>query len=189
MRRYLPLILGCALGLILATGVIQATGGSSEPEGPPFVLEESLATLEGAPAPLADLHAQASELLDGSVKKRLAELEGHPVVVNKWASWCGPCRAEFPVFQRAATQLGKEVAFLGINASDNREDAGAFLDKYPLPFPSYVDPQEKAARALGLSNSYPMTAFYDAKGKRTFVHQGQYESVGDLREDIERYAR
>lgn len=189
MRRALPLILGLGLGLILAIGIFQATGGTEEEKAPPFSLEQSLAKLRGAPEPLAGLHAQASDLVEGSVEKRLAELKGHPVVVNKWASWCGPCRAEFPVFQQVATELGKEVAFLGINASDNREDAADFLRQFPLPFPSVVDPSEAMARKAGMPANYPMTAFYDARGKRTFVHQGQYRSAGDLRADIERYAR
>ena len=80
----------------------------------------------------------------------VAELEGHPIVINKWASWCRPCRAEFPIFQQVATDRGKEVAFLGVNAADKRPAAEKFLAERPLPYPSYEDPDEDiAARARG----------------------------------------
>ena len=133
--------------------------------------------------------SQSAELRDESLTERIEALRGHPIVINKWASWCGPCRAEFPIFQKVSTDLGKEVAFLGLNAGDNRQDAAAFLEKFPIPFPSVVDPAEKQARKVGLPANYPMTAFYDAAGKRTFVHQGQYRTEADLLADIEKYAR
>jgi thiol-disulfide isomerase/thioredoxin len=188
MRRWLPILAGLALVAVLVVGILQA-GGPAEEKGPKFDLEQALSELRTAPAPLGGLHAQANDLVDGDVRERVKELRGHPVVVNKWASWCGPCRAEFPVFQQVSTELGKEVAFLGLNGKDNRGDAQEFLAKFPLPFPSYVDPEEKVAREIGLGVNYPMTSFYDASGKRTFVHQGQYHSAADLRADIEQYAR
>src|SRR5687768_1511993 len=102
MRRSLPFILGAAVIAILVIGLIQASSGDREDEGPPFVLGDALQQLEGAPAPLAALHAQPAELVEGDFEDRLAELKGYPVVVNKWGSWCGPCRAEFPIFQRVS---------------------------------------------------------------------------------------
>jgi thiol-disulfide isomerase/thioredoxin len=192
MRRAPAFVLLAVVVAALAIGLVQAGGGGSDEKAPPFSLEDSLARLKGAPAPLAGLHGQANGLLDGEAgafKRQMASLKGHPVVVNKWASWCGPCRAEFPVFQKVSTDLGKEVAFLGLNSGDNRDDATAFLKKFPIPFPSVVDPAERAAREAGLPANYPMTAFYDESGKRTFVHQGQYRTEADLLADIEKYAR
>ena len=189
MRRALPFVIAAAVAAMLVVGLLQAGGGEQEEKAPAFALEPALARLDGAPAPLSDLHAQAARLGDAPVQRQLEALRGHPVVINKWASWCGPCRAEFPIFQRVSTDLGREVAFLGLNSGDNRGDAAEFLRKFPVPFPSFVDPAEKQARAVGLPANYPMTAFYDASGKRAFVHQGQYRTEADLREDIERYAR
>ncbi len=177
------------LTAVLAVGLSQAGGGDSE-EAPPFDLQGALARLEGAPEPLAGLHEQSSELLDGGVpafEGRMKELRGTPVVINKWASWCGPCRAEFPVFQRVATERGREVAFLGSNSRDSTQPARDFLAEYPIPFPSYRDPDEKIAGKIKAPANYPITVFVDARGRTAFIHQGPYETDRDLIADIDRY--
>ena len=193
MRRALPFLAAAALVAVLVVGLAQ-TGGNAGPADAPrpgsFDLPGAKQRLAGAPAPLAALHRQSAELLDGGVRAfeaRLDELRGRPVVVNKWASWCGPCRLEFPFFQEVATERGKQVAFLGLNSRDSRADAAEFLTRYPVPFPSYVDPEERIARAIGAPANYPITVFYDGNGKRAFVHQGGYKSKSDLVADIERY--
>jgi cytochrome c biogenesis protein CcmG, thiol:disulfide interchange protein DsbE len=190
MRRALPWILGVlALTAVLVVGLGQAGGGSDE-EAAPFDLDAALRQLDGAPPPLASLHEQSSELLDGGVpafNRRLAELRGRPVVINKWASWCGPCRAEFPVFQRVATARGKEIAFLGVDAKDSTDPARTFLAEYPIPFPSYLDPDERIAHEIRAPANYPITVFLDERGETAFIHQGPYETEADLTADIERY--
>jgi cytochrome c biogenesis protein CcmG/thiol:disulfide interchange protein DsbE len=194
MKRAVPWILGVLiLAAVLVVGLSQAGGGNDEQEATPaapFDLDAARAQLEGAPAPLAELHEQSSQLLDGGVpafEKRLDELKGTPVVINKWASWCGPCRSEFPVFQRVATERGREIAFLGVNSHDSTQPARDFLAEYPIPFPSYVDPDEKIARAIKAPANYPITVFLDERGKHAFIHQGPYESEQDLTADIDRY--
>jgi thiol-disulfide isomerase/thioredoxin len=188
MRPPLSLILVAVVATVLVIGLTQA--GSKKSDAPPkYVLSDGLKALHGAPAPLAALHAQAAQLLDGGFAKRLDALKGHPVVVNKWASWCGPCRAEFPIFQQISTKLGKQVAFVGINGPNNHDDALEFLREFPVPFPSYEDKNGKLARANGAGVNFPTTVFYDSAGKRAFVHQGQYRTEAALTADIERYAR
>jgi thiol-disulfide isomerase/thioredoxin len=191
VKRALPWILGVLmLTAVVVVGLSQAGGGGEEEPAPAFDLDAALARLEGAPAPLAALHRQSSKLLEGGVpafEKRLRELRGTPVVINKWASWCGPCRAEFPVFQRVATARGKEVAFLGSNSGDSTDPAREFLAEYPIPFPSYLDPDEKIARAIEAPANYPITVFVDARGDTAFIHQGPYETEQDLNADIDRY--
>jgi cytochrome c biogenesis protein CcmG/thiol:disulfide interchange protein DsbE len=130
VKRYLIPAGAIALVAVLAIGLSQAGGGgggSSKSLGGSCTAPRAPA---GAPAPLASLYKQACQLLPGgpkAFKDRLASLRGYPVVVNKWASWCGPCRAEFPLFQRATRTLGRQVAFLGVNSNDNNGDAGRFL--------------------------------------------------------------
>jgi cytochrome c biogenesis protein CcmG, thiol:disulfide interchange protein DsbE len=194
VKRALPWILGVLiLTAVLVAGLSQAGGGGEDESGSeaaPFDLQAALAQLEGAPPPLAALHEQSSQLLDGGVpafERRLEELRGTPVVINKWASWCGPCRAEFPVFQRVATERGKEIAFLGSNSGDSTQPARDFLARYPIPFPSYLDPDEKIARAIKAPANYPITVFVDGKGRTAFIHQGPYETEQDLTADIDRY--
>ena len=191
MRRFAAILAGLALVAVLAVGLNQAKGGSgSDAKDEKFDLGRAKQQLAGAPAPLASLHAQSSQLLPGgpeAFRKRMAGLRGYPVVVNKWASWCGPCRTEFPIFQRQATVQGKKVAFLGVNAGDSTGPAERFLREKPLPFPSYVDKDEDIAKTIQAPANYPITVFFDKDGRLAYVHQGGYRTESDLVDDMQRY--
>lgn len=119
---------------------------------------------------------------------RMKELRGLPVVVNKWASWCAPCKVEAPVLQQAAKELGDRVAFLGVNMFDSASGAKGFLDEFPLPYPSYRDPDFAISKAFPPVKSAPVTNFYAADGRLVRVQPAQLDSVAELRETIERYA-
>jgi cytochrome c biogenesis protein CcmG/thiol:disulfide interchange protein DsbE len=111
------------------------------------------------------------------------------VVVNTLASWCGPCRFEFPWFQSLAQQRGGQIAFLGVNANDSGGSAKQFLSELPLPYPSYSDPYLKIAQELGgPPQAFPTTAFFDRSGKRVFSHPGVYPNEQALIADVNRYA-
>jgi cytochrome c biogenesis protein CcmG, thiol:disulfide interchange protein DsbE len=190
VRRLLWIIAAVALAGVLAIGLSQAGGDVETTEAPPFDLEAAQRQLTGAPAPLAALHEQSNELLDGGTKafeRRIDQLEGHPAVVNKWASWCGPCRSEFPVFQEVATERGKEIAFLGVNSKDKRPAAEKFLAERPLPFPSYEDPDDEIASGIDAAKVAPVTVFIDERGEIAFVHTGEYRDAQELEADIDRY--
>jgi cytochrome c biogenesis protein CcmG, thiol:disulfide interchange protein DsbE len=193
MRRLLAVLAALALVVVLVVGLNQAGGGDSGASSrKPFDLAKAKRELAGAPAPLAALHAQSAQLLGGgrpAFRRRLAKLEGYPVVVNKWASWCAPCRTEFPIFQSESVAKGKRVAFLGINAGDSRDPARRFLRASPLPFPSYVDPDEKIAKSIQAPANYPITVFFDARGREVYTHQGGYRKQADLAADLKRYLK
>jgi cytochrome c biogenesis protein CcmG/thiol:disulfide interchange protein DsbE len=190
VRRLVTALAAVLLAALLVVGLTQAGGGESPP--PPrrsFDLAQARHALAGAPAPLAALHDQSARLLAGgrsAFRKRLARLTGHPVVVNKWASWCNPCRMEFPIFQSQATEHGKQVAFLGVDSRDSSGPAARFLHQMPLPYPSYSDPDGKIADLLGPAG-FPVTAFFDQRGRLAYLHQGGYRHESDLADDIRRY--
>ena len=191
MRRLVVIFAALALVALLVIGLTQAgSGDSGASSGPSFDLAKAQRELAGAPAPLAALHDQSGKLLGGgpsAFRKRMEELKGYPVVVNKWASWCAPCRTEFPLFQSQATAKGKRVAFLGLNAGDSSDPARRFLRATPLPFPSYVDPKEAIAKTIRAPANYPITVFFDARGKLVYAHQGGYRREADLAADLKRY--
>ena len=193
MRRLLAWIIGAiALAAIVFVGLRQAPESRtpSEPKVSKISPAELHAKLDGAPPALAALHAQANDLLPGARKglqARVSALRGHPVVVNVWAAWCVPCRSELPVIQRASLDYGKRVAFVGVDLADNRGAARKLLRDIPLTYPSYEDPDGKVAKGFQLVGP-PSTIFYDARGKQTYIHQGQYLDRAQLNEDIKRYA-
>jgi thiol-disulfide isomerase/thioredoxin len=177
-----------AAGLVaIALGVSGCGEASGEGGAHPDYVE----ALRGSPPPLADLHAEGNRLLGGGVdayEKRIAALRGYPVVVNVWASWCGPCRFEFPTLQKLSADYGKRVAFLGINSQDSDDAARTFLSEDPVPYPSYTDRDKDVARSIGADLGLPDTAFYDRHGELVNLKQGPYSDPGELRADIERYA-
>ena len=173
--------------------VFGACGGDDDAGNPDSELtpEQAAVPLEGAPPELARLRDEANQLLPGGVdalEERLAELEGTPVVINKWASWCGPCRFEFPFFQSQATKHGDEIAFLGVDSEDPEDAAVTFLEELPVPYPSYSDPESEIAESLDADREFPATVFIDSSGEQVFVHRGGYASEDDLIADIDRYA-
>jgi len=177
----------CALAL---AGLVAGCGSRQAQVSAPTPAQAAKA-LAGSPAPLAALHAQANELLDGGAhafQARLRSLRGRPVIVNKWASWCGPCRFEFPWFQQTSVRFGRQVAFVGIDGGDTGANARAFLRTRWLSYPSYADPHEQISRTLDAPNNYPITVYLDRAGKIAFVHQGQYRDEAALVADVRRYA-
>jgi cytochrome c biogenesis protein CcmG/thiol:disulfide interchange protein DsbE len=176
---------------LLLAGLVLAGCGAGQAKSAPPSASSVAAAFRRSPPPLASLHAQANRLLAGgprAFRSRLAGLRGYPVVVNKWASWCGPCQTEFPAFQQAAVKYGREVAFVGIDGKDSNGSAAAFLKQFPVSYPSYVDPQEDIARTIQAATYYPQTVYFDKRGKPVFDHAGPYTSASALERDIRRYA-
>ena len=103
---------------------------------------------------------------DGETVK-LSDFRGKPVILNIWASWCGPCKHEMPDFQAKYEELGDEVHFLMINATDGKretvEKAKAFIEEQGYDFPVYFDTMQEAAVGFG-ANAIPKTFFINADG-------------------------
>jgi cytochrome c biogenesis protein CcmG/thiol:disulfide interchange protein DsbE len=186
--RFRPflLLVGLVLTVALAGGCGSSPSGDYRGSHPNYAK-----ALAGAPAPLAALHKQANDLLPGgqeAYEKRLAQLRGYPVVVNAWASWCGPCREEFPTLQQLSARYGKQVAFLGVNSEDSNDAAATFLREAPLSYPSYTDPHKEIVDGIGPFLGFPETAFYDKSGELLYLKHGPYSHASELEEDVRRYA-
>ena len=176
-KHLIALVGALALAAVLVVGLVQLAGSSS-PSGtsaggsgsPPRRCRRAWSARR---APLAALHAQAERAAGRRRAARCgracAALQGWPVVVNKWASWCAPCKAEFGVFQRAAADLGRKVAFIGIDSGDtSRADALAVPALLPGELPQLLRPVSGQTSAWKSSDStlMPATVFYNRRGER-----------------------
>lgn len=98
---------------------------------------------------------------------KLSEFEGKPVVLNFWASWCGPCKSEMPEFETAYQTYGDSIHFLMVNLTDGYqesvESAKGFIEKSGYSFPVYYDTSYEAAKAYSVY-AVPVTYFIDEEG-------------------------
>ena len=109
---------------------------------------------------------------------QLSDYFGKPIVLNFWASWCPPCKAELPAFHTVHEQLGDDVVFLMINATDGmretKEKAKELIDEEGYTFPVYYDTELEASYVYGVS-SLPATVFIDKDGNIVTAAVGQID--------------
>lgn len=158
-RLPLPYLVAAAvLPLVLAGGLLVVLAGRLPATSP---------TAIGQPAPdfsLADL--------DGN-PVALADLRGRPVVLNFWASWCGPCVEEFPLLQAAAEEYADEgLVVIGVVYQDRAEAARAFMERMGATWPAAMDPGEQVAAAYGVLGP-PETYFIARDGTISARQFGQ----------------
>ena len=151
-------LLRALLGLLLVTSA---------------TLASAVATV-GAAAPDFTLRT-----LSGS-NMRLQEQRGQVVLVNFWATWCGPCRKEMPHLNRIADKYKSSgLVLLGVNVDDDVRNAADLSAKLGVKFPVLLDTDKKVSRLYDL-NSMPSTMVIDRSGKVRFVHRGYQDGYEDL---------
>ena len=143
-------------GALLAVRVF--SNGSGVPSG--AVIEDFVSTpvAEKRPAPSFDLPS-----LTGSGRVSLAGYRGRIVVLNVWASWCGPCRAEAPELESVAKE-DRDVVVVGVDHEDARGDAVDFRRRFGLTYPMAFDPRGSVAAAYG-TLGLPSTYVIDPSGR------------------------
>lgn len=134
-----------------------------------------------APAPLVGRAAPAFTLpaVDGSARVSSGRFRGHPMVINFWASWCAPCRAEFALLRDARDRHADQgLVIVGVLFQDSRERGRDFLRETGATWPNGVDGEARTALAYGV-RGLPQTVFVGADGRVTGVVFGELTS-GEL---------
>jgi cytochrome c biogenesis protein CcmG/thiol:disulfide interchange protein DsbE len=176
-RRLVGLIVGAVIAALiiglLVVGLLARGNATS--------IDDALATGQRPPAPNITLPVLVSGagLPPVGQTASLASLKGTPVVLNLWASWCGPCRDEAPIFEKAWDKYkGKGALVLGLDLQDLSENALAFVKKYDITYPSLRDGTDASKRDLE-ATGVPETFIIDRKGRIALHITGQ---VTDLRQ-------
>lgn len=107
----------------------------------------------------------------------LASELGGPAVVNLWATWCAPCRAEMPAFEAVHADIGDEVRFVGINEGDEGPAAAAFVAEVGVTFDQYLDLDGGLTDGLRIAG-LPATVVLDEDGSVLTVHNGALTEDG-----------
>jgi thiol-disulfide isomerase/thioredoxin len=156
---------------VLVLVVVAAASCTRTPA--PATPTEPIPAINATSASLLPTTADALPSLDASqFAALLGQLKGTPVVVNFWASWCTPCRAEAPLLRDAHAQYGRHIQFVGVDMQDARDGAERFIHEQGLTYPSVFDP----TNTIGLNYdlvSPPMTLFYNRGGALVATVPGQ----------------
>jgi cytochrome c biogenesis protein CcmG, thiol:disulfide interchange protein DsbE len=151
---------GLMVGVLLAAVVLFAAAPGEAINAPP--------PATGKPVPEFSLNS-----LQGAAVK-LADFKGQPVVINFWATWCAPCQAEMPLFERMSRALQGKVIFLAVNDDEAGPLVSSFVQTNGLSFPILLDPGGTITNRFYVQ-SYPTTFFMDVKGILRAQHIGQLD--------------
>ena len=161
----LILLLGGASALYTKLSAQLTPDQMSVQEQPPQASADTPVEEEQSPAPIMAPDFTVYDAEGNEI--HLSDFFGKPIVVNFWASWCGPCKMEMPDFHEKYLELGEDVQFLMINATDGSREtvdiAADFIAQQGYTFPVYYDTASEASMTYG-AYSLPTTFFINAQG-------------------------
>ena len=153
-----------------AAGSSQADAKAAAGQGDSMIeFKPGMPIKEGVAAP--DF---TGELMDGT-SITLSELQGKPVIINFWATWCGPCVKEMPAFERLKDDFGDKIGIIAVNCGDDAETVKDFVEENGYTFPVVLD-EEYSISMLYPTNSIPYTVVLDAEGKVTHISTGALDA-------------
>jgi thiol-disulfide isomerase/thioredoxin len=166
----LPLVAATALALVAAVGVAMWLGADDESSANGGSSDSGSYQL----TPAGELPASPADVtlspLDGGSDRKLGELLGSkPVVLNFYASWCGPCVTEMPAFERVYRDVGDQVTIIGVAYQDSDEAARATVERTGVTYATFGDSGQDAVSYFG-GISMPTSVFIDAGGNVVDVH-------------------
>ena len=175
LYRFLKLLIAVLAAAVVVLGISKLSG-PGEPEKQTAVETTVTAETEAAEETTAASHAPEFTLYDREGNAHsFSEFLGKPVVLNFWASWCGPCKSEMPDLEEAYQEYGDQIQFLMVDladgASETVEKAAGYIDEQGYTFPVYFDTGMEGAAAYGVTG-IPVTYFIDAQGVFVAYYQG-----------------
>lgn len=173
--RISPLAVSALLAVVALVALLAYGVASNEPTR---AIDEAVARGKPYPAPELELPR-----LSGGGRAALSDYRGKVVVLNIWASWCEPCKAESPLLERWHKRMEKDGGLvLGIDTLDVTSDALDFIDEYGLTYPMLRDRDGDAIRALGVV-AYPETFVIDRQGRIVATERGPVDDAF-MRENV-----
>ncbi len=174
MKRIVGVI--AALSIVLFVVYVMASGFGNDPHSVPFMMK-------GKPAPLFSI-----KRLDQEGQINLKDYIGQPVVLNFWATWCGPCKMEQPVLDWAAKNYAGKAVFIGIVFEDTEENTRRFLQQTGVAYPQVYDPKSTVAVDFAVAG-VPETYFINRQGiivkKYAYPFGSPQEFDAEIREILE----
>ena len=169
-RRVRPAAVALVAAAVLLTGCAAQQAGAGERVD---VSEQGFVSGDGTTTILSVPDRKAAPALTGTTLTgkpfALADLAGRVVVLNVWASWCAPCRAEAPDLEKVARELADQpVTFVGLNTRDSKAAAQAFVDRFDVSYDSVVDTDGSRQLLFGDTlppAAIPSTVIIDAQGR------------------------
>lgn len=184
-NRIAPMVVGVAVLIGGCSGNLGSERPPSASAAPTPTPSESLPDLcpprgdavIAGPKALPDMTLRC---LGSDASRDLRQLAGRPMVINFWASWCGPCKVELPLLARAHRERGDQIAFLGIDVQDASGEAWKSLTSAGVDYPQLEDPEGRTRAPFGWHSGLPLTVFVDARGRMVGTERTAFRTYPEV---------